>query len=162
MQHAMVAVLVLASASTLLFVTMAIFTSPLEPSIPTIQLTYTEAAFRSVLDSWGAEDLARFKAHFVIDYPFLVCYGAFGYLLSRRTRLFHSFTARTTSLLAASLPVAAAADAIENALHLYFVFGTSPMHQAWYFAAGSAASAKWLLIVLFVSASAYGLCRDTR
>jgi hypothetical protein len=151
---------VLATASALLFVAMALYTSPLDPSIPAIQLTFTESAFRSVLNAWRPEDVARFKAHFAIDFPFLACYGAFGYQLSRRTGLFRGFTQRTKSLLAVTLPVAAAADAIENSLHLYFLYGTAPIAQALYFAAGVAASVKWLLIVAFVCCSMYALSKN--
>jgi hypothetical protein len=156
----MLAVRVLAAASALLFVAMALYTSPLEPSIPAIQFTFTESAFRSVLNSWQPTGVARFKAHFAIDFPFLACYGALGYLLSRRTGLFRSVTEQTKSLLAISLPVAAAADAIENALQLYFLYGTAPFVQALYFVAGAAASVKWLLIVVFVSCSAYAIRKN--
>src|SRR5512139_1738067 len=145
----------LAAASALLFVAMARYTSPLDPSIPAIQFTFTESAFRSILNAWQPADVARFKAHFAIDFPFLACYGALGLHLTRRTGLFRSFSPRAKSLLAVSLPVAAAADAFENALHLYFLYGTAP--QALYFAAGVAASVKWLLIVTFICCSVVAL-----
>jgi hypothetical protein len=159
-QHAMRTVRVLAAASTLLFVAMALYTSPLDPGIPAIQFTFTEAGFRSVLNAWRPADVARFRAHFAIDFPFLVCYGALGFLLTKRTGLFQSVKQRTKSLLAISMPVAAAADAIENALHLYFLYSTAPVAQALYFAAGVAASVKWLLIVTFVCCSVYALRRN--
>jgi hypothetical protein len=146
----------LAAAAALLFVAMAVYTSPLHPGIPAIQLTFTEAGFRAVLNAWRPEDVARFSAHFAIDFPFLACYGALGYLLTRRSGLFWRVRQRTKSLLALSLPVAAAADAIENALHLYFLYGSAPA-EALYFAAGVAASVKWLLIVTFVCCAAYAL-----
>jgi hypothetical protein len=151
---------VLAAATALLFVAMALYTSPLDPGIPAIQFTFTEAGFRSVLNAWRPAD-ARFRAHFAIDFPFLACYGALGHLLTRRTRLFRGVTQRTKSLLAVSLPVAAAADAVENALHLYFLYGSSPIAQALFFAAGVAASVKWLLITTFVCCSVYTLLRKS-
>lgn len=151
---------VLVAASALLFVAMALYTSPLDPSIPAIQFTFTESAFKSVLNAWGPSGVARFRAHFAIDFPFLATYGALGYLLSKRTRLFRSVTQRAASLLAVSLPVAAAADAIENALHLYFLYGTVPIAEALYFAAGVAASVKWLLIAAFVCCSLYALRKN--
>jgi hypothetical protein len=158
-QHAMRTVHVLAAASALLFVAMALYTSPLDPGIPAIQFTFTEAGFSSVLNAWRPADIARFRAHFAIDFPFLACYGALGLLLTRRTGLFRHTTRRTKSLLAASLPVAAAADATENALHLYFLYRAAPGVQALYFAAGFAASVKWLLIATFVCCSVYALRR---
>src|SRR5574340_1156777 len=81
---------VLAAASALLFVAMARYTSPLDPSIPAIQFTFTESAFRSILNAWQPADVARFKAHFAIDFPFLACYGALGLHLTRRTGLFQN------------------------------------------------------------------------
>lgn len=150
---------ILAAASALLFVAMALYTSPLDPSIPAIQFTFTESAFRRILNAWQPADVSRFKAHFAIDFPLLACYGALGYLLSKRTGLFRRATPRTRSLLALSLPVAAAADAIENALHLYFLYATAPLVRAWYVAAGVTASVKWLLIVTFVCCSVYALHR---
>jgi Ni,Fe-hydrogenase I cytochrome b subunit len=153
-------VYVLAAATTLLFAAMALYTSPLEPSIPAIQFTFTESAFNSVLNAWSPADVTRFKTHFAIDFPFLACYGALGYLLSTRTGLFRNVAQRTKSLLAVSLPVAAAADAIENALHLYFLYGPAPVAQALYCAAGVAASIKWVLIVIFVCCSGYALRKN--
>lgn len=158
-QHAMRTVRVLAAASALLFVAMALYTLPLDPSIPVIQFTFTEAAFRSVLNTWQAAGVARFKGHFAIDFPFLACYGALGYLLSTRTGLFRRVTQRTKALLAVSLPVAAVADALENTLHLYLLYGAAPVAPALYCAAGVAASIKWLLIVTFVCCALHALRR---
>lgn len=149
----------LAAATALLFVAMALYTWPLDPWVPVIQLTFTQSAYTSVLNAWSAADLARFRGHFAIDFPFLACYGALGYFVSTRTALFRHLPPRAQSLLAIALPVAAAADAIENALHLYFLYGTAPVAAAPYLAAGVAASAKWLLIVAFVSVAVHALSR---
>ncbi len=62
-------------------------------------------------------------------------------------------------MLALVLPIGAAADAVENALHLYFVLGTGPVPPGLYFAAGTAASLKWMLIAAFVGCAAYALRR---
>lgn len=150
---------VLAAATALLFAAMALYTSPLDPGVPAIQFTFTEAAFRRVLDAWQDAGVARFRAHFAIDFPFLACYGALGYLLSTRTGLFRSFTQRTQSLLAVALPAAAAADAIENALHLVFLHAAAPVAPVLYPAAGVVASVKWLLIATFVGFVARALHR---
>ena len=146
----MLSIRTLAIFSALLFAAMAIYTWPLKPSIPAIQLTFTEYAFKSILNSWNPEGISIFKAHFLIDFPFLVCYGALGYLISTKTKLFNSYTPMAKSLLALSLPVASAADAIENSIHLLFLFNAGPFSQAQYFAAGVAASIKWILIIVFV------------
>lgn len=153
---------VLAAATALLFSAMALYTSSLDPGIPAIQFTFTETGFRRVLDAWQAAGVARFRAHFAIDFPFLACYGALGYFLSTRTVLFRHFSGRTRSLLAAALPAAAAADAVENALHLYFLHAAVPVVQALYPAAGVAASVKWLLIAAFVGSTVHALRRNVR
>jgi len=155
--NAMRRIRAVAIASALLFTAMAVYTWPLKPGIPAIQLTFTESAFRSILAEWKPAGIYIFKTHFAIDFPFLVCYGALGYLISRETSLFERHTRRVRSLLALSLPFAAAADAIENSLHLLFLFGTGPFSQPLYLAAGIASTIKWLLIVGFVGSSAYAL-----
>lgn len=145
----------LAIFSALLFAAMATYTWPLKPSIPAIQLTFTEYAFESILSSWKPEGISIFKAHFLIDFPFLICYGALGYLISKQTKLFNSFTPLVKSLLAFSLPIASVADATENLMHLHFLFNAGPFSQAQYFATGVAASIKWILIIIFVGYLAY-------
>ena len=140
----------LAIFSALLFAAMAIYTWPLKPSIPAIQLTFTENAFKSILSSWKPEGISIFKAHFLIDFPFLVCYGALGYIITKQTKLFSSYKPLAKSMLALSLPLATAADATENSMHLLFLYNAGPFSQAQYFAAGVAASIKWILIIVFV------------
>lgn len=98
----------------LLFILMAVYTSPLIPSIPELQFTYSKHAFKAVLAHWQASGLTRFKAHFLIDFPFLVAYGLLGFLLSTRTSLLRFFSQRVKSLLIWMLPAAALADAVEN------------------------------------------------
>ena len=148
--------------SALLFAAMAIYTSSLDPNIPSIQLTFTEREFNSILNQWNPSQVEIFKLHFLIDYPFIICYGSLGYLISKRTDLFGRFTQTTRKLLAISLPVAAIADAVENALHLIIIYSGGPFDQAPYFAAGIAASTKWLLIVIFVAFAAYAKFRTAR
>jgi hypothetical protein len=152
--------LLLAAASALLFMAMVIYTWPLDPSIPAIQFTFTEAAFNNTLNGWQPAEFARFKYHFAIDFPFLLCYGALGYFITMRTPLFRIFKAHTKTLIAALLPVAAGADAIENALHLFFVSATGPLPPTLYMAAGLAASTKWGLIVAFFACSTYALRKN--
>lgn len=151
----MLSVRILAVVSALLFVAMAIYTYPLKPGIPVLQLTFSEVAFRSILSEWTPFGVEIFKRHFLIDFPFLVCYGCLGYLLSTQTHLFERFAPAAKSLLALALPAAAVADATENAFHLTFLFGAGPFTQVQYFAAGVAASTKWLLILAFIGSALY-------
>ncbi|WP_152555671.1 hypothetical protein [Methylomarinum vadi] len=145
--------------SVLLFTAMAIYTSSLDPGIPSIQLTFTDREFNSILSKWKPSQVEIFKLHFLIDYPFLICYGSLGYLISKRTGIFARFTHTTRRLLAISLPVAVIADAVEDSLHLILLYGAGPFDQAQYFAAGIAALTKWLLIFIFVAFAIYAKFR---
>ena len=138
---------------------MLIQAAPLEPSIPTLQFTFDEAAFKSVLMQWQSDGIARFKAHFLIDFPFLFSYGLFGYQLSRQTSLLKNLPVGARSLLSWILPAAAAMDAAENLLHLDFVFAVTAIPPPLYLVAGVAATAKWSLIVAFLAAIGYGAVR---
>lgn len=155
-------ILLLAAVSALLFVAMAHYTSPLVPSIPVLQLTFTETAFRTILDHWQAAGVARFKTHFFFDFPLLVCYGLLGYRVSTRTSLFRAFPPAAKTPIALAIPVAAAADAVENLLHLYLLYGTEPFAPVVYFAAGTVASLKWLLIAAYLGCAGYAWWKKSR
>ena len=148
--------------SALLFSAMAIYTSPLDPGIPSIQLTFTEAAFNSILHRWNAAQIDVFKRHFLLDYPFLACYGSLGYLISRRTVLFARFSPHAQKLLSFSLPLAALADGVENALHLRLLYGAATVDQGQYLAAGMVATTKWLLILFYVAAAIHAKFKSER
>ena len=149
----------LATVTALLFVAMALYTSPLEPSIPALQFTFTEAAFKALLEQWQPADITRFKYHFAIEFPFVLCYGLLGFMIATRTRLFQPFPYSARSLLAWSLPGAAAADAIENLLHWHLVLGHGPFASWLYLVAGIIASSKWLFIAIFIGCAAYARCQ---
>lgn len=141
----------LSGALTLiLFVAMAMHSSPLSPSIPIIQLTFDEAAFKAVLAQWGPNGVELFRTHFFIDFSFLTSYGVFGYLLGRQVTCRHNANPSARHFLIWALPAAAALDACENLLHLSFIaYGAHPAPGA-YLLAGLVASGKWLLIAAFV------------
>ena len=146
------AIRLLALLTLLLFAAMAALTSPLQPSVPELQLTFTAAGFQEVIKHWSSDDLVRFRNHFLIDYPFLICYGWLGYLVATRSAVFAGLSAKAQRNLAWVLPVAALADALENLLHLVFISRTEAFPAFLYFLAGLTASGKWLLIVSFVGA----------
>lgn len=143
------------SLALLLFLAMVVFTLPLRPGIPCLQLTYSETAFQAILAQWGPNGMARFRTHFAIDFPVLISYGLFGYLLGSWSSLFKAQTATLRRLMTWMLPAAAGMDAAENLLHLYLIAGPPAMPEMLYLAAGSIASIKWLLIVIFVIGTAY-------
>lgn len=152
------------AASILLFAAMGVYTYPLSPSIPELQLTFTEEAFYKILNQWDASELAIFKGHFFIDFVFLLHYGVLGYLLTTRTHLFQHVKPSIKSAFAWMLPAAAVLDAVENLLHLYLVAAigtTSPLYTV----SGVVAALKWLLIFFFVISAGYfafTTARDSR
>lgn len=135
--------------SLLLFIAMVVHSAPLSPSIPALQFTFTPAAFQAILAHWGPAGVARFKSHFVIDFPFLLSYGVFGYLYARQSKLLACLSARPRHLLSWTLPGAALLDAGENLLHLHLL--TAPTEPpALYLLAGLVASLKWTAIAAFI------------
>jgi len=129
---------------------MVIYTCPLRPSIPYLQFTYSESAFKAVLEQWGDAGKLRFRAHFAIDFPFLVSYGVFGYLLAKSSPLFARLSTSTRQWLSWCMPAAALLDALENLLHLYLSSGAPSIPSPLYLTAGIVATSKWLLIVIFL------------
>lgn len=158
----MKSVVLVGALAVALFVAMASYTAPLRPSIPELQFTYSTRAFHDIVAAWPADGIARFKKHFLIDFPFLLCYGVLGYFIATRTGLFARCSPRLRPALAPMLPAAAAADAVENLLHFYLVSGTAPLLDTPYVLAGAIALLKWLLIGLFVVAVAAALLTHAR
>lgn len=153
---------VLAALAAGLFAAMVAYTAPLTPGIPALQLSFSASAFDAVLTRWDAEGLRLFRNHFFIDFPFLLAYAVLGQRLVTRTRLFARHRPGARSALAWALPLAAAADAVENLIHLRLVFGGGPFGELPYLAAGSAASLKWLLIGGFAALAAAAWVRTRR
>lgn len=137
------------ATALLLFLAMVVYTWPLKPGIPCLQLTFSETAFKDILAQWGAVGQLRFRAHFFIDFPVLVSYGVFGYLLATASPLFKKQSARHRIWLAWALPLAATLDVLENLLHLHLIAEPSTSLPALYLGAGIVASCKWLLIAVF-------------
>ena len=133
-----------------LAVLMAIYTRPLLPNLLALQLSFTETDFNSTLHHWPPENITRFKLHFLLDFPYLICYGALGFLITTRTKFFNYFSHSTKTVIALLLPLAAVADAMENVMQLYFLYGEKPFSASNYLLAGIISSTKWLLIISFV------------
>jgi hypothetical protein len=145
-----------------LFIGMALYLLPLEPSIVSLQFSFTESDFKWILGRWQTAGVCRFKAHFAADFPFLVCYGLFGYVLVARTNTLNAVAPRLKSLLIWTMPAAAMADIFENILQLRLLdikIGLSPI---WYAALGAAATVKWLLLVLFVLTLLFSRFKGTK
>ena len=64
------------------------------------------------------------------------------------------------SLLTWALPFAAVMDAVENLLHLTFIYAGKGIPAAFYFVAGIAATFKWAVIAAFVIGAGYARVRN--
>jgi hypothetical protein len=140
---------VLTWMTALLFAAMAWHSWPLQPGIPLLQLTFTEGAFRAVVNQWSSADLARFHDHFFWDFPYLVCYGMWGWVLVQQSTWFRSERGSKFLPWAWCTPLASGLDALENIMHLHLVFTPGPFHPAEYAVAGGVSSAKWVLLLVF-------------
>lgn len=152
----------LAVLAAMLFISMAAYTASLSPSIPELQLTFSHAGFHQITGQWSDADMDIFRRHFLIDFPFLLSYGMLGYRMVNGPGAFRRMATETRARLALLLPVAALLDGIENMFQLYFIATDSPAPEYAHLIAGTAALAKWLLIVAFVVAYISGSVRNVR
>lgn len=149
-------------SALLLLVGLAIFLAPLQPDVLTLQMAFSPRAFGAVVHAWGDDGLARFRQHLPWDCALLVAYGCFGYLLSTRSALFQSLSASTRSVKHWArwlMPAAALCDALENGLQVWLTAAPRFNVPSLYALSASAASVKWLLIVVFGAAAALALIR---
>lgn len=144
-----------------LFGAIAWYLAPLEPGILALQFAFTPRAFGEVVHFWTGAQLDRFRAHLPADCALLVSYGAFGYLLATRTQVFSALRRRHRLWAAWALPLAAAFDAAENALHWWLTEVPRLGVELPYLLAASCASAKWLVLVAFALALAFAVARDS-
>ena len=149
---------IVGASTALLFIVMALHASPLEPSVPQLQMTFSEAAFRTILAQWQPSGVARFAWHIAIDFPFLVAYGLFGYVLYRHGFQSLPVSERTRAILSWTLPLAAVLDAAENLLHLSFIVAAQAPAVLFFFA-GVIATLKWALFLGFALATAFNAMR---
>lgn len=133
-----------------LFAGIACYLAALKPGVMALQLAFTPKSFGDVIHFWSADQLLRFRAHIPADYALLLCYGAFGYLLASRTRIFHTLPTALRGWAAWALPIAALFDAAENAFHLWLTEVPRFAVQLPYVLAASCATLKWLLVLAYL------------
>lgn len=131
-----------------LFVGLAVYLAPLNPSLVALQLSFTQVGFTSILAAWKPQGVALFRTHLPVDGVLLLAYGVFGYTFVNRSNFFGLYSVATRKRLAYLLPAAALADCAENVMHWML---TSPDAAAgsvgmdWPYAlAGGCATLKWL------------------
>ena len=135
----------------------------LKPSIFALQFCFTRRRFLEILVAWQTQGVARFKKHFVADYPYLVGYALLGYGLATQTQWLGQapLGAALLSVLPWLLPVAAVFDLLENSLHRHLARGQNALHapEALFRLAGSVATLKWILVGCFLLlALVAGIC----
>lgn len=146
-------------ASMALLGGLAWYLSPLQPGVVALQLAFTPQAFGRIVHAWPPEHLQRYLAHLPVDGLLLVCYGAFGFLLSTRTALFVRSSLRVQRWARWLLPLAALFDAAENLMHAWLA--SAPRFGVpWAYAASATVSSlKWLLLLAFAALVIQALAR---
>jgi hypothetical protein len=87
-------------------------TAPL--GIVSLQLAGTGATAALILDSWGSDGLAAAWLNLIIDFPYLMTYGALLGLLCRRAARTRPLRVATGRSCLRAAVAAAAFDAVEN------------------------------------------------
>lgn len=145
--------------AVILFAGLAAWLAPLEPGALALQFAATPRAFGEIVHLWSPQDLQRYRAHLAPDMLLLLTYGAFGYLLATRTRLFAPLAAGARAAARWLMPAAALADAAENALHAWLTAAPRFDVPHLYAISAGAAALKWTLLVAFATLVVLALLR---
>jgi hypothetical protein len=135
-----------------LFVGIAIHLAPLDPSFICLQLSFSEQSFNAILSEWQPEGISLYRSHFPADFLLLTAYGVLGWQYGRTQTYKVQDNPMLIGLLTWTLPLASVADAIENVIHLVLTTPSPSINPVLYLMSGSAASIKFLGIVLFLLA----------
>ena len=142
------------------FAAVAVYLLPLNPSIVSAQLTFSQEAFASVHGQWSPLARERFRSHFAWDYGLIAGYALWGHLHGRLAPSIHRLSRHPRRLVVWLLPLAACADVMENLLHGRLVDPDQGVAaDELYALAGGAASLKWALGLAFVGLAALALRR---
>lgn len=127
----------------------------LKPSVVALQLAFAPDRFWAILTDWGPQGVLAFRRHFAFDHPHTLLYAAWGALVAWRSRLCFGLSARRRWWLAATLPLAAVADLVENGCHLWLI-GHAPHTLDDLVPVASTFSAlKWALVAAFFGVMAW-------
>lgn len=134
--------------------------SGLQPGVTVLQFAWTPRGFGEIVHVWSPEDLARYRLHLPVDSLLLLAYGSFGWLLATRTVLFAALPGHARVAARFVLPLAAAFDAMENALHAWLTemprFGLHGL----YLLSTTCSALKWALLFGFAALLLWALARD--
>lgn len=125
---------------------LVVYLAPLQPNILVLQFSFDQASFQSVLASWQPMGVLRYRIHLPIDFGLLICYGAFGYVVTRNTGVFSGFSPRARMRVCWSMPAAALCDTIENSLHWHLTSRAAHADSLLYPIAGVSSVLKFALL----------------
>jgi len=146
-------------ASLALFAGLGWFLAPLEPGVLALQFAFTPRSFAAIVHAWPPEHLLRYRAHLPVDFLLLACYGSFGCLFASRSPIFARHPPRVRLAVAWALPVAAAFDAAENALHLWLTAAPRFGVDLPYALAATCSAVKWALLLGYAVAVIHAFAR---
>jgi hypothetical protein len=133
-----------------LLVALVGYLASLQPNILALQFSFDQASFQSVLASWQPMGVLRYRIHLPIDFGLLICYGAFGYVVTRNTLVFAGFSPLARMGVCWSMPAAALCDAIENSLHWHLTSRAAHADSLLYPIAGVSSVLKFALLGFFL------------
>jgi len=129
--------------------------APLQPSVVALQLAFAPSRFWQILAGWGPEGIALFRSHFALDHPHTLLYAAWGALVAWRSKLCFGLSARRRWWLAATLPMAAVADLVENGCHLWLISHAPHTLDDLVPVASTFSALKWALVASFFAVLAW-------
>lgn len=142
-----------------LFTAMTFHQRSLEPSVVALQFVYHREDFAAIVRDWGA-GAALLPWNLLIDLPFMMAYGLFGYRMATRTALAIYLPAGLRPCFPWLLPAAAGTDAVENLLEFYLAGHLETAADSLFLAAGLISAGKWALIAIFAAATLAALVRQ--
>jgi len=143
----------LAACCVILYIAMGFVLRPMGLQPLWLQFTYSCRQFEAIYRPWTELQKQRYALHFKLDYAFLLLYGPLGYFLAiGASPLAHSPNSVIQAVAPVIMPLAAAADAVENVLHQWMIrtIRTRSLPDAVVLAAGVVATTKWVLFGLFL------------
>jgi len=158
-RHVMRLLVWLGAAILFLFAGLAWYLAPLKPNVLALQLAFTPREFAAIIHAWSPEQLARYRAHLPVDGLLLVCYGMWGYLFAARCPWLAGPGSGNRVVARWSLPIAAALDAVEDALHWWLTEVPRFDLPLPYWISAFSASMKWIMVLAFLVAILYALSR---
>ena len=129
-----------------LYAAMILLLLRVRPTVLSLQFTYSSAAFHRVASSWTAGDLRRVRQHFILDFPFLASYAAFGWSVASDLR------GSVSPHMQYFLLAAALCDAFENVIHVsYLAKPERSMPNTLALLTGTASTCKYALGLIFIA-----------